>query len=88
LRKTAYERGSLGRANPHLATRGGREAAPIRTGGPDNHIAGIYSKDLNVLGLIPHPENLIDSLVGGTDGRGLFESLAAFCEQNAQILAG
>ena len=27
---------------------------------------------------MPHPENLIDPLVGGTDGRGLFESLAGF----------
>src|SRR6478609_4221880 len=40
-----------------------------------NYIAGIYSPGFNVLGLMPHPENLIDSLVGGTDGRGLFESL-------------
>jgi phosphoribosylformylglycinamidine synthase subunit PurQ / glutaminase len=30
-----------------------------------------------VLGLMPHPENLVDPLVGGTDGRGMFESLAA-----------
>jgi phosphoribosylformylglycinamidine synthase subunit PurQ / glutaminase len=28
-----------------------------------------------VLGMMPHPENLIEDLVGGTDGRGLFESL-------------
>ncbi|MFT0893165.1 phosphoribosylformylglycinamidine synthase subunit PurQ [Pseudochelatococcus sp. G4_1912] len=42
-----------------------------------NNIAGIYSDKLNVLGLMPHPENLIDDLVGGTDGRGLFESLLA-----------
>jgi phosphoribosylformylglycinamidine synthase len=28
-----------------------------------------------VLGMMPHPENLIDPLVGGIDGRGLFESL-------------
>jgi phosphoribosylformylglycinamidine synthase len=27
---------------------------------------------------MPHPENLIDPLVGGTDGRGVFESLAGF----------
>lgn len=40
-----------------------------------NSIAGIYSPGLNVLGLMPHPENLIDSLTGGTDGRGMFESL-------------
>jgi phosphoribosylformylglycinamidine synthase len=43
--------------------------------GSANAIAGIYSEGLNVLGMMPHPENLIDSLVGGTDGRGLFESL-------------
>lgn len=40
-----------------------------------NGIAGIYSPGFNVLGLMPHPENLIDSLTGGTDGRGMFESL-------------
>ncbi|HUZ91484.1 MAG TPA: phosphoribosylformylglycinamidine synthase subunit PurQ [Methylocella sp.] len=45
--------------------------------GAVNNIAGIYSENFNVLGLMPHPENLIDPLVGGTDGRGLFESLAA-----------
>jgi phosphoribosylformylglycinamidine synthase len=43
--------------------------------GAINSIAGIYSPNLRVLGLMPHPENLIDPLVGGTDGRGLFESL-------------
>ena len=45
--------------------------------GSMNAIAGIYSEKLNVLGLMPHPENLIDDLVGGTDGRALFESLVA-----------
>ena len=43
--------------------------------GSVNAIAGIYSEKLNVLGLMPHPENLIDDLVGGTDGRALFDSL-------------
>ncbi|MEY3527294.1 MAG: hypothetical protein RI997_1403 [Pseudomonadota bacterium] len=43
-----------------------------------NDIAGIYSEKLNVLGMMPHPENLIETLVGGTDGRGLFESLSAY----------
>jgi phosphoribosylformylglycinamidine synthase len=45
--------------------------------GSVNAIAGIYSEKLNVLGLMPHPENLVDPLVGGTDGRAIFESLAA-----------
>ena len=39
-------------------------------------IAGIYSSNLRVLGLMPHPEDLIDPLMGGTDGLPLFESMA------------
>lgn len=42
-----------------------------------NAIAGIYSEQRNVLGMMPHPENFVDALVGGTDGKGLFDSLAA-----------
>ncbi len=44
--------------------------------GSENGIAGVYNDRFNVLGLMPHPENLIDPLVGGVDGRPLFESLA------------
>ena len=49
---------------------------PSNPNGAANAIAGIYSDNLRVLGLMPHPENLVDPLVGGADGRGLFESLA------------
>lgn len=52
----------------------GGEANP---NGSTNDIAGIFSEKLNVLGMMPHPENLIDPLVGGIDGRGLFASLVA-----------
>ncbi len=55
----------------------GKVTAEGNPNGSLNNIAGIYSPGFNVLGLMPHPENLIDSLVGGTDGRGLFESLVA-----------
>jgi phosphoribosylformylglycinamidine synthase len=55
----------------------GAITADANRNGSMNSIAGIYSEKLNVLGLMPHPENLIDDLVGGTDGRGLFESLVA-----------
>ncbi len=41
-----------------------------------NAIAGVYSENHRVLGLMPHPENLIENLVGGTDGKGMFASLA------------
>ncbi len=44
--------------------------------GSVNDIAGIYSENLNVLGMMPHPENLVDASVGGTDGLALFTGLA------------
>ncbi len=55
---------------------GGEVNAAANPNGSVNGIAGIYSSGLNVLGLMPHPENFVDTLVGGTDGRPLFESLA------------
>ncbi|TFB11112.1 phosphoribosylformylglycinamidine synthase subunit PurQ [Candidatus Marinimicrobia bacterium MT.SAG.2] len=42
------------------------------------NIAGIYNKEGNVLGLMPHPERASESLLGSTDGLGLFESLISF----------
>ena len=39
-------------------------------------IAGIFSPNLRVLGLMPHPEDLVDPLMGGTDGLPLFEGMA------------
>jgi phosphoribosylformylglycinamidine synthase len=40
-------------------------------------IAGILSPNRRVLGLMPHPENLTDTLNGGTDGLKLFQGIAA-----------
>jgi phosphoribosylformylglycinamidine synthase len=56
----------------------GQVGGAANPNGSTNDIAGIYSEKLNVLGLMPHPENLIDPLVGGTDGRGLFASIARY----------
>ncbi|MEQ8585781.1 MAG: phosphoribosylformylglycinamidine synthase subunit PurQ [Thalassobaculaceae bacterium] len=44
--------------------------------GSQRDIAGIYNDTKTVLGLMPHPENAIQTLHGGTDGRGLFDGLA------------
>jgi len=38
-------------------------------------IAGILNEKRNVLGLMPHPERVCDPLLGGTDGRAMFEGL-------------
>jgi phosphoribosylformylglycinamidine synthase len=45
--------------------------------GSVHHIAGIMNKAGNVLGMMPHPERVCEALTGGTDGQGLFLSLAA-----------
>src|SRR5216117_1575972 len=39
--------------------------------GAINSIAGVLNEKLNVLGLMPHPENHVENGVGCTDGRGL-----------------
>ncbi len=38
-------------------------------------IAGVFSANLRVLGLMPHPEDQVDPLTGGIDGRPLFDGL-------------
>ena len=38
-------------------------------------IAGVLSGNLRVCGLMPHPEDLVDPLMGGTDGLPLFEGM-------------
>ena len=43
--------------------------------GSARNIAGILSEKRNVLGLMPHPERVVDPATGGTDGRALFKSL-------------
>ena len=38
-------------------------------------IAGILSRERNVMGLMPHPERACDPLMGSTEGLGIFESM-------------
>ena len=42
-----------------------------------NNIAGVFNDTGNVLGMMPHPERLADSQLGGTDGKPLFDGLIA-----------
>jgi phosphoribosylformylglycinamidine synthase len=49
-----------------------RYAEGTNPNGSINDIAGILNEKKNVLGLMPHPENLIESAHGGDDGRALF----------------
>ncbi len=43
--------------------------------GSQRNIAGIINDKGNVMGMMPHPENAINNLYGGSDGCGLFNSI-------------
>jgi phosphoribosylformylglycinamidine synthase len=45
--------------------------------GSRDNIAGICNRGRNVLGLMPHPERACEDLLGSSDGRDIFRSLAA-----------
>ena len=52
-----------------------RYAEGTNPNGSMNDIAGLVNAKGNVLGMMPHPENLIEQAHGGSDGRALFESV-------------
>ena len=54
-----------------------RYAEGSNPNGSINNIAGVFNQSKTVLGLMPHPENLIEAAHGGTDGRALFAGLLA-----------
>ena len=49
-----------------------RYAEPVN--GSARNIAGVLNQAGNVLGMMPHPERMIEPAQGGSDGRALFES--------------
>jgi len=53
----------------------GKVSDEANPNGALNNIAGIYNSKRNVLGLMPHPERLAETLLGGADGKLMFDSL-------------
>ena len=53
----------------------GQLTAEANRNGSAGAIAGIYSQNLRILGMMPHPEDLVDPLMGGADGKPLFDAL-------------
>jgi len=53
----------------------GRADPAWNINGSTKAIAGVLSEKRNVLGLMPHPENHVETIMGSTDGRGLFAGL-------------
>ena len=69
----------------HDAAPGDREANP---NGSLEAIAGICSRERNVLGLMPHPERAVESPLGSADGlvilRSMVQSLAGIAGQKQE----
>ena len=55
-----------GQQNPHAAPNGSMHA-----------IAGVANEHFNVFGLMPHPEHAVEVMLGGADGRKIFQSAVA-----------
>jgi len=55
----------------------GRLTDEANVNGSRESIAGICSRERNVLGMMPHPERACEDLLGSSDGRDIFRSLAA-----------
>lgn len=55
----------------------GETSAGANPNGSLRNIAGVFNKNRNVLGMMPHPERLISDALGGSDGKPLFAGLVA-----------
>ena len=55
--------------------RNGNPTPESNPNGSINNIAGIISKEQNVMGLMPHPERACEAMLGSADGLKIFESI-------------
>ena len=53
----------------------GKSSENYNPNGAIKNIAGIFNKEKNVLGMMPHPERMIDKYLSGEDGSVFFENL-------------
>ena len=72
-----------GRVLYRYATPDGKVDPTWNFNGATNAIAGILNARGNVLGMMPHPENHVEDIMGCTDGRGLFAGLVAHLDRAA-----
>lgn len=66
-----------GRVLYRYASQTGEVSDAYNINGASHSIAGIVNDGGNVLGMMPHPENHVEDIMGCTDGRGLFAGLVA-----------
>ena len=54
----------------------GQTTEDANPNGSIENIAGVLNEGRNVLGMMPHPERACEDLMGGSDGKRVFESLS------------
>ena len=59
----------------NYCSKNGNVSEESNLNGSINNIAGIFNKNKNILGMMPHPERMIDSYLSGNDGSIFFENL-------------
>lgn len=69
-------------------TADGKVASEACPNGSLDNIAGICNAGGNVLGMMPHPERCVESVLGNEDGRLLFQSMIASMGQKQLVGAG
>lgn len=72
---TLMELEEEGRVVFRYSTPSGEITQDANPNGSLKNIAGIVNKEGNVLGMMPHPERSCEELLGGADGRFIFESI-------------
>jgi len=55
-------------------------AYPWNPNGAMGALAGLHGLDGQVLAFMPHPERCVEAMIGGTDGRFIFQSLIEHVE--------
>src|SRR5882757_3776413 len=73
---TLRELQSEGRIILRYTDESGQTTDESNPNGSRDNIAGICNRERNVLGLMPHPERACEDLLGSSDGRDIFSSLA------------
>jgi phosphoribosylformylglycinamidine synthase len=62
----------------------GKASPAANPNGSLDNIAGVCNETRNVFGLMPHPEDACNNLLGSEDGRKIFSSIAAACAERVR----
>ena len=59
----------------HYCSQNGEVEDNFNPNGAIKNIAGLFNKEKNILGMMPHPERMIDNYLSGEDGSIFFQNL-------------